>query len=40
MGLGIDEYNQEALTNSRIASWLGQVQREFGLSERLAESVN
>ena len=40
MGLGIDEYNQEALTDSRIASWLGQVQREFRPSERLAESVN
>ena len=40
MGLGIDDYNQEDLTEGRIAIWLGQVQREFGISKRVAESAN
>ena len=34
MGLGIDEYNQEELTDSRVASWLGRVQREFSRAKR------
>ena len=44
MGLGVDDYNQEDLTEGRVARWLEQVQREFstsvGLSKRLAESVS
>ena len=35
MGLGVDEYNQEELTDSRVASWLGQVQREFGAAKEV-----
>ena len=34
VGLGLDEYNQEDKTDGRIATWLGQVQREFGAVKR------
>lgn len=34
VGLGIDEYNQEDLTDGRIARWLRQIQREFGMAKR------
>ena len=39
IGLGLDEYNQESKTDSRIAQWLGQVEREFGAAKRVLESV-
>lgn len=37
MGLGIDDYNQEDLTENRIAGWLKQVQSEFGVVTRPLE---
>ncbi len=37
MGLGIDDYNQEDLTEDRVTRWLGQIQREFGATRRLME---
>ena len=37
MGLGIDDYNQEDLTEGRITAWLGQVQKEFGAATRPLE---
>ena len=36
MGLGLDDYNQEGLTDERITSWLGQLQREFSTAEHQA----
>ena len=39
MGLGLDEYNQEEKTEGRIAAWLEQVGREFGV-ERALERVD
>ena len=37
MGLGVDDYNQEDLTEERITRWLEQIQNEFGVTQRLAE---
>lgn len=39
MGLGLDDYNQEELTDGRIASWLAQLQQEFSAAEHEAASV-
>ena len=36
IGLGIDDYNQEGLTDGRIQSWLGQIYSEFGLKKEVA----
>jgi flavodoxin I len=33
IGLGLDEYNQEDKTDGRIASWLGQVYKEFSAAK-------
>jgi len=37
MGLGVDDYNQEDLTEGRIAGWLKQIHKEFGVTERPLE---
>ena len=39
LGLGLDEYNQEELTDSRLEAWVRQIQREFGVAERPLEYV-
>lgn len=36
IGLGVDEYNQEELTDGRIAAWMGQVQWEFERQDTVA----
>ena len=36
IGLGVDDYNQENLTNERIAGWLEQVYSEFNLKKEVA----
>lgn len=36
IGLGIDDYNQEALTDGRIREWLEQVFLEFGIKKEVA----
>ena len=38
-GLGIDEVNQEELTDDRIETWLEQVRREFAASEAMGATV-
>lgn len=40
MGLGIDVYNQDDKTDSRIMAWLQQIQKEFMAARQVAESVN
>ena len=36
IGLGVDDYNQENLTDRRIQGWLGQIYNEFGLEKEVA----
>lgn len=36
IGLGIDDYNQESLTDERLQGWLRQIYSEFGLKKEVA----
>ncbi len=36
IGLGLDDYNQEGLTDERIEGWLEQLHSEFGLEQEVA----
>ena len=36
IGLGVDDYNQESLTDERLQAWLRQIYSEFGLEKEVA----
>ncbi len=36
IGLGVDDYNQEGLTDERIQGWLRQIYNEFGFQKEVA----